>query len=87
MIYVYRDALVAWEASPVHDFGLCTGLSDDPDVKRVLKDRLEQTTGDDCAPFNGESVGAYLTERRAEGCHLNPERIAWVRSELELLGL
>lgn len=51
-------------------------------IEQSLKLRLHMKYKNTAFPFNGD-FAAYKVEASLDACHLNPERLAWVRSQLE----
>lgn len=48
-----------------------------------LTDQFKAAGLDPVAPFNNGSIRDYLNEAAEGECHLNDERIAWVRSRIK----
>lgn len=61
--------------------GLCCLIP--PNLEKALKRLLESNTGTSEFPFGG--VGEYFVDNMKASMHLNPERIAFVKSQIERL--
>lgn len=87
-----REALQEWledatsedPCNTVRHCGICAWMWRYPvEVGDEYKSLLYDDFGDNSStPFHA-SYYAYLDDKDAETQHLNPERLAWVRSKLE----